>query len=319
MLPANTLILSEMKNDPAALTSLHQSNLNLLVNLAVLLDEAHVSRAAERLGMTQSAISHVLNRARDLFDDPLLIKGSKGMILTNRAHSLKRQLTEFAQVTSLVFQGAEFDASRVRGVIRFSMNDLAASLCIQALLNTFAEQAPFLELELVSPSDQMAIQLSNGSLDFAIGAFSQLPDNCHSIAVGNEAWHLLQGQHAMTTTELTHASYALAEDLDFTQATKAEQTVSTTGFRSSSLLVMLAALKTEYFSASVPNSLLHLLLQQPNQANYHHRPMGYVENLMVWPQHLTHQPMHEWARAIFLDIYQQHVLLAPLKEANAQI
>ncbi|MCE2572019.1 LysR family transcriptional regulator [Motilimonas eburnea] len=306
-----------MKNDPATLTSLHQSNLNLLVNLAVLLDEAHVSRAAERLGMTQSAISHVLNRARELFDDPLLIKGSKGMILTNRAQALKRQLTEFAQVTSLVFQGAEFDASRVRGVIRFSMNDLAASLCIEALLSIFAEQAPFLELELVSPSEHMAAQLSNGHLDFAIGAFNQLPDNCHSIAIGSEPWHLLQGQYAKTTRPLTHASYALAESMEFAQTQESKQLGSTTSFRSSSLLVMLAALKTEYFGALVPNSLLHLLLQQTNNDSYSHSPMGYVDNYLVWPQHLTHQPMHEWARAIFFATYQQYVLLSPLKEPHA--
>ncbi len=300
-----------MKNDSAALTRLHQSNLNLLVNLAVLLDEAHVSRAAERLGMTQSAISHVLNRARDLFNDPLLIKGSQGMILTRRAQALRQQLVDFAQTTSQVFQGAEFDPSTAKGIIRFSMNDLAASLCIEALLQIFAEQAPLIELEYISPSESMIGQLNKGALDLVIGPFSCSSKHCHSLKLGSEPWHLLQTAQAMQGNKLNQASYTLAEQLDLPLAPPLlqQQLAPATGFSSSSLLMILAAIQTQKFNALIPQCLLQMLPEANAPLPYSLTSMGNIDSFMLWPEHSDNQPLHIWVRGIFMRIYQQHVLL----------
>lgn len=56
----------------------------LLVALHVLLEERNVTRAARRLGVTQSAVSHKLRRLREHFDDPLLVPGHRGSVLTER-------------------------------------------------------------------------------------------------------------------------------------------------------------------------------------------------------------------------------------------
>jgi len=63
-------------------------NLNLLVALDALLTEAHVGRAADRMGVTQSAMSQSLKQLRELYGDPLLIRGRLGSSLTPRAQSI---------------------------------------------------------------------------------------------------------------------------------------------------------------------------------------------------------------------------------------
>ncbi len=78
---------------------LRDLNLNLLLSLEALLDTAHVSRAAERLGVTQSAMSHALKQLRAHLDDPLLVRGARGLVLTPRAERLKVALRRgFAEI-----------------------------------------------------------------------------------------------------------------------------------------------------------------------------------------------------------------------------
>ncbi len=63
-------------------------DLNLLKTLDALLDERSVTRAAARLALTQPAVSGMLNRLRDYFDDPLFIRAPHGMVPTTRAEAL---------------------------------------------------------------------------------------------------------------------------------------------------------------------------------------------------------------------------------------
>ena len=64
-------------------------DLNLLVALDVLTETGSVTVAAERLGVTQSAMSHTLRRLRVLLEDPLLVRSGTGMVLTPRAEALR--------------------------------------------------------------------------------------------------------------------------------------------------------------------------------------------------------------------------------------
>ncbi|MCE0555702.1 LysR family transcriptional regulator [Motilimonas sp. E26] len=313
-----------MIDKPLTLENLNQSNLNLLISLAVLLDEAHVSRAAERLGMTQSAISHVLNRARDLFDDPLLIKGSQNMILTSRAQTLKTQLNDFVLTSSTIFKGSEFDPSKIKGVIRFTMNDLAASLCIEEILTQVAERAPFLELEYVRQTDSVSSQLNSGKLDLAIGSFKKLPKNVSSVHVGFERWSLLVGQryhdnNIETLAEsltLPQAKYAVAGEVDtqLEQFLLQHQLNIKPGFTSGSMVVLAEAMKTGYLTAIVPHTLAHALADNESLTQFDIPELSDTETMMVWPEDLNHQALHVWIRELIMTAYQNNVLCS--KEAD---
>ncbi|MFF3572382.1 LysR family transcriptional regulator [Nocardia jiangxiensis] len=82
--------MSEAEADLArsGLDRLASVNLNLLVPLLAVLEERSVTRAAERVGLTQSAMSHAVGRMRRLFDDDLLVRQGNGATLTPRALEL---------------------------------------------------------------------------------------------------------------------------------------------------------------------------------------------------------------------------------------
>src|SRR5262245_51456448 len=89
---------------------LSRVDLNLLVLFRVVMDEGHVGRAAARLNLTPSAVSHALGRLRDLLNDPLFLRTAKGVVPTARAMELSQPVAEIlAQVESVMASAAPFD------------------------------------------------------------------------------------------------------------------------------------------------------------------------------------------------------------------
>ena len=82
--------------------NLERVDLNLLIYLDVLLREKNVTRAAEQLGVTQPAMSNILRRLRNLFNDPLLIRSSEGMTPTERALELQPRIRDALSDLSMI-------------------------------------------------------------------------------------------------------------------------------------------------------------------------------------------------------------------------
>jgi DNA-binding transcriptional LysR family regulator len=145
--------------DAAALA---RQDLNLLVALHVLLHERHVSRAAARLGVSQPAMSRALKRLRELFDDPLLVRGSAGMQPTSRALELGPKLAGLLAGVRDLLQPAAFDPRTATASIRIAAPESLAYRLLPGLLRTLADEAPGVELDLV-PS------LADGAIDLRVG------------------------------------------------------------------------------------------------------------------------------------------------------
>ena len=92
--------------------NLNSLDLNLLVALDALLREANVSRAAMRIGLSQPAASHALQRLRDLIGDPLLVRSGARMELTPRAQALRAPLAQALDQVRSLFIPDDFDAAR---------------------------------------------------------------------------------------------------------------------------------------------------------------------------------------------------------------
>src|SRR6059058_1517101 len=113
--------------------NLNSLDLNLLVALDALLREASVSRAAMRIGLSQPAASHALQRLRDLLGDPLLVRNGARMELTPRATALRVPLTEALDQIRRLFTSEEFDAARSERHFRLMMPDLCVELLMPPL------------------------------------------------------------------------------------------------------------------------------------------------------------------------------------------
>jgi len=129
--------------------NLNSLDLNLLVALDALLREANVSRAAMRIGLSQPAASHALQRLRDLIGDPLLVRTGARMELTPRAQALRAPLAQALDQVRSLFIADEFDAARSERQFRLMMPDLAVELLMPPLMAKITKQAPNVRIDVV--------------------------------------------------------------------------------------------------------------------------------------------------------------------------
>lgn len=122
-------------------------DLNLLVIVDALLDEAHVGRAAERLGLSQPAASNALARARVMFGDPLLVRASsKGFRRTPRAEAIREPLRAALTELEVVVSKGPPRLAELRGAVRLVTADVPAATLGGALTARLAKRAPGIDL-----------------------------------------------------------------------------------------------------------------------------------------------------------------------------
>lgn len=143
-------------------------DLNLLVALEALLEEKSVSRAAQRLYITQSAMSKTLGRLRELFDDPLFVRRGTGMVPTPRAEQLGLRLPEVLQAVQGMIQPLEFDPRAYEGQMNLLVQGPLGAWFVPALVAKLQHSAPGMRLRICSQSDQLFEQLAVGGLDMAL-------------------------------------------------------------------------------------------------------------------------------------------------------
>jgi DNA-binding transcriptional LysR family regulator len=129
--------------------NLNSLDLNLLVALDALLREASVSRAAMRIGLSQPAVSHALQRLRDLIGDPLLVRNGARMELTPRAQALRAPLAQALDQVRALFIPDDFDAASSERQFRLMMPDLAVELLMPPLMERITQAAPNVRIDVV--------------------------------------------------------------------------------------------------------------------------------------------------------------------------
>jgi DNA-binding transcriptional LysR family regulator len=147
-------------------------DLNLLIGFDALLDELSVSRAAARLGVTQPAMSSTLKRLRQLFDDPILVRSTDGMLPTDKAKALKERVkAALTSIQALIDDAGEFDPRKLQRTLQIGLNDYASVLVIPRVYPLIRALAPGLKLVLQPRKNipTSRTDLESGSLDFAIG------------------------------------------------------------------------------------------------------------------------------------------------------
>jgi len=150
---------------------LRQFDLNLLVAFDWLMQEQSVSRAAERMFVTQSAMSHTLQRLRQQLDDPLLVKTPSGMKPTERAMALIEPVRAvLREVESLIRQPEVFDPVRSQRRFVMAATDYMDFLLIPPLIERIAKEAPGIDIhvkrtDLPFPEKE----LETGELDIVVG------------------------------------------------------------------------------------------------------------------------------------------------------
>lgn len=163
--------------------ALDKIDFNLLKILHVLLEERSVTRAASRMYVSQSAMSKTLHRLRVLFEDPLLVRGSAGLVPTARAAELIEPLREIVSKVESCLSPAEFDPMLASARVRFAAPEQFAIVVIPELLVRLRRNAPKLLIDVEHLMDHHLDMLAAGSLDFVVRREKPASDDFHSIQI----------------------------------------------------------------------------------------------------------------------------------------
>ncbi|MCA9664868.1 MAG: LysR family transcriptional regulator [Myxococcales bacterium] len=148
---------------------LHRIDLNLLVALDALIRQRSVTKAAQRTGVSQSAMSHTLRRLRDLVGDPLLVRAKGGMQLTPRAEALATPLRSgLLALERALAEPEAFDASRSTRTFRLCSPDAYDLLTMPALLARLRRDAPAVSVAVLPTPSALEGALESGDLDVAV-------------------------------------------------------------------------------------------------------------------------------------------------------
>lgn len=182
-------------------------DLNLLISLQVLLEERNVSRAAERLYITQPAMSKTLSRLRSLFDDPLFTRSSHGMQPTPRADELAQGLSEILAGISHLVSNSHFDPAQCSAEVTLAVSEYIGVTLLPALTARLQAQAPLLHLKIITRVENQLEQLALGNLDFAIHIRQNQYGGDFRIADlgGSPPVLLMRAEHPLSQVPVTEA------------------------------------------------------------------------------------------------------------------
>ena len=167
-------------------------DLNLLIYLDVLLREKNVTRSASQLNITQPAMSNGLKRLRNLFNDPILVRTSDGMVPTERARALAPVIRKILLELEEALQGEEeFNEKHSQRVFRIMASDYAASTLLPSLLRKINEIAPNVTIDIMTPSDVTFHDVEAGKIDMAINRFDELPQSFHQKTIWRDTFSCL--------------------------------------------------------------------------------------------------------------------------------
>lgn len=153
-------------------------DLKLLRTLDALLDERSVTKAAERLGFTQPAVSGMLTRLRESFDDPLFVRTQRGIVPTMRAAELSGPVKQILSDVETLLQPSVFEPSTAEFTVSIAATDYALQAVVVPFLAKLRPRAPGIRVAIRPvEDDRVQAQFERGDLDLALMTpESALPD-----------------------------------------------------------------------------------------------------------------------------------------------
>lgn len=183
-----------MNNRPVNLANV---DLNLLVSLHALLEERSVTGAADRMGLSQPAMSHALRRIRSLLDDPILIREGSRSILTPRAQGLLGPLRDVLHRTSGLLGGERFDPATSARTVTIAMSPSVAYILAAPLTRLLGRYAPGVRLRVVTTYDTSDAVFTSEQADVMLLAEGYVTDHPRERLFDDE-WVVIAGTPELT-------------------------------------------------------------------------------------------------------------------------
>ncbi|MGV1793698.1 LysR substrate-binding domain-containing protein [Rhizobium sp. A37_96] len=186
-------------------------DLNLLVAFEAMMEERHVTRAADRIGLAQSSMSNVLKRLRDLFDDELFLRAGGRMQPTDKAMALARPIASaLRQIRNALSPEATFDAAFSQRRFTIAVTDYGDLIVMPKLVHLLRREAPGVDLVVrpITDGKSAVTRLERGDVDILIGG--HLPDSslCVREKLFDERFICISDRSNAEASRLTLEDYA---------------------------------------------------------------------------------------------------------------
>jgi DNA-binding transcriptional LysR family regulator len=190
--------------------NLRSVDLNLLPALEALLRRRHITRAAEEVGLSQPAMSHMLARLRRVLGDDLLVRGSSGFALTARAEEIAPRVAALLNAARAIYRPPPFEISKVRRVLHVAAADLHTILFLPDVMGRIRAEAPGIEISVHNYTRDIFKRLNDGSVDLVLAdAETPLPPGAVSTVIGEDRYALvMREKHPAAGKRWRVAEYA---------------------------------------------------------------------------------------------------------------
>lgn len=316
--------------------ALHRVDLNLLVALDALAREKSVTKAAARAGVTQSAMSHTLRRLRELFDDPLFVRGRGGMVLTPRAEALTVPLRSgLVSLARTLAEPHAFEPERANRTFRIASPDLFDALVLPTLSQRLAHDAPSVAVAVVPMPNRLSDGLETGEVDLAIYPVlldpepfdlrTQVDPELQRRSLFRDSFRcFVRRDHPkLTAKRLTLKAYTAQSHILVSPGGEGPGVVD--HFLQARGLERRIALRVPHFSSALEIAAKSdLVLTAPASLNElstasglacHAAPLELPEHAvtMMWHERFSADPAHRWFRQLMVDVTGSIPSLPPQK------
>lgn len=199
--------------------NISQVNLNLLLAFDALMTDRHVTRAAHRCGVTQSAMSNSLKQLRALFDDPLFLRGQRGVTPTARALSLAGPIRSGLAAFEQALAPQRFDPRRAERTFVVLASDYMEFVLLPPLVRRLAKEAPGVKIHARAWGlHEAAPALADGSADLMLGYTNDVPaQHREQILFEEEYVCVLRKGHPRVAKRLSLPAYVELEHVVVSQ------------------------------------------------------------------------------------------------------
>ncbi|MGV1908642.1 LysR family transcriptional regulator [Agrobacterium cavarae] len=171
-----------------SLSELRRLDLNLLIVLRAVLQTRNVTLAAQKLNMSQPAVSRAIGRLRIVFEDQLFIKGAGGVLATPRAEALADSINKLLHDIDDLLGAQEFSAKTSDRIFRIATTDYGAIALLPSLAAVFAAEAPNAGIEVLPFSQEAFRRASNGDVDIVLYSDEPVPDDLQRARLFEETY-----------------------------------------------------------------------------------------------------------------------------------
>lgn len=305
-------------------------DLNLLPVFTVLMEERSVTRAAERLGLTQPSLSNALNRLREMLRDPLFIRERYGMQPTPKAEELAPAITAaLASLDSVVLGQQAFDPMQAQQLITIAPNSYVEFVLVPALVARLRERAPGIRLRFTPfGSDLAETGVVSGMTAMVLGRIADPPDNLivqHLMDDGLAC--IVRADHPQVRDKLSKRQYEQLLHVNVLPPGRLRvglfQALQRTGLKRevavsvSNFLAIPGVVAATDYCATLPRLICRHLADDkrlkvlPTPAD-----LGVFPVEMAWHARYRHDPAHQWLRTQIIETARELVAAPTVKRSR---